>query len=44
MHIIDLLTHLVNTGASDLHIQSGRVPKLRIQGQMTNLNILPLDD
>lgn len=44
MGIIDLLTQLVNSGASDLHIQSGKVPKLRIQGQMTNLNILPMDE
>ena len=44
MGIIDLLTQLVNSGASDLHVQSGKVPKLRIQGQMTNLNVLPMDE
>ena len=44
VNILDLLNKMEEYDASDLHIQSGKVPKLRVQGIMTDLNYLPLDD
>lgn len=44
MQINDYLQQLVNAEGSDLHVQSNQVPKIRVQGKMMNLNVLPLDD
>jgi twitching motility protein PilT len=44
LQIGDYLSQLVQSGGSDLHIQSNQIPKIRLQGRMHNLNVLPLDD
>ena len=40
VNILDLINKMEEYGASDLHIQSGKVPKLRVQGRMVDLNFL----
>lgn len=40
--IDDLLGELILTKGSDLHVQSGMTPKIRVEGRIMNLDRLPL--
>lgn len=40
----EMLAELKRQNGSDLHVQSGRVPKIRVEGQLISLNKLVLSD
>ncbi len=42
MHIHELLAHTVKAGASDLHIATGEVPALRVDGSIRRVNTPPI--
>ncbi|MGL4674430.1 MAG: type IV pilus twitching motility protein PilT [Wohlfahrtiimonas sp.] len=44
MNITDLLTFVVKSGASDLHLSAGLPPLLRIDGDVTRINAPMLDN
>lgn len=44
MNITDLLTFVVKSGASDLHLSAGLPPLLRIDGDITRINAPALDN
>jgi twitching motility protein PilT len=42
MNIIDLVKKAVEESASDLHVRAGKVPRLRIDGELFDLKVPPL--
>lgn len=42
MTIDNLLKELVSKGGSDLHLQTGMIPRMRIEGKLINCNHMPL--